>query len=115
MTIEKYFYLSAAFLVQTTLNGFRMTIYETTEHYLGKPVVEFGMGGKVENPAAIHRLRQDYDAEETQRDLLDSVAGAGNVTLVAALCGHASVQTTQRYIGWRPDGVAEIDRLYPAA
>jgi integrase/recombinase XerD len=36
----------------------------------------------------------------------------GNLVLVAKLLGHASVTTTQRYVGWNPDGAGIVDALY---
>jgi integrase len=59
-------------------------------------------------------IARPHDLRHTFATELARVSG-GNVTLVAALCGHASVQTTQRYIGWRPDGCAEVGRLYSSA
>jgi integrase/recombinase XerD len=36
----------------------------------------------------------------------------GNLVLVAHLLGHASVTTTQRYVGWNPEGAGIVDDLY---
>ncbi len=36
----------------------------------------------------------------------------GNLVLVAKLLGHVSVVTTQRYVGWNPDGAGIVDDLY---
>ena len=36
----------------------------------------------------------------------------GNVIQVAKLLGHVSVVTTQRYVGWNPDGAGIVDDLY---
>ncbi len=92
-----------------------MTIYETTEHYLGKPVVEFSMGGKVDNPAATHRLHQDYDAEESQRDLLDSflaqIAPTTLETLIVGAWSEASEQGPQSYLDSLIERRAELPAL----
>jgi len=36
----------------------------------------------------------------------------GNLVLVAKLLGHVSVVTTQRYVGWDPDGAGIVGALY---
>ncbi|WP_266158028.1 STM4015 family protein [Dyella silvatica] len=43
------------------------------ETYRGKPVVDFAMGDVVKGGDVIYRLTQDYDSEESQRDLFDSL------------------------------------------
>jgi hypothetical protein len=66
-----------------------MTVNETKDRYLDKPVVEFRMGDTIADPAAVrastYRLSQDYDSAESQRDLLDSFLGQIDMTALDAL------------------------------
>jgi hypothetical protein len=53
-----------------------MTVNDTQAHYHGKPVVEFRMGDTIADPASVrttaYRLEQEYDTDESQRELLDA-------------------------------------------
>ena len=66
-----------------------MTVNETKDRYLDKPVVEFRMGDTIADPAAVrtntYRLSQDYDSAESQRDLLDSFLGQIDMAALDAL------------------------------
>lgn len=50
-----------------------MTIGEYSETYRGKRVVDFRMGQTPAGGDVVYRLCQDYDSEESQRDLFDSL------------------------------------------
>ena len=66
-----------------------MTVNETLERFFGKPVVEFRMGDAVADRDAVRthafRLVQDYDAAESQRDLLDAFLALIDTTALDAL------------------------------
>jgi Leucine Rich repeat len=66
-----------------------MTVNETKDRYLDKPVVEFRIGDTIADPAAVragtYRLSQDYDSAESQRDLLDSFLAQIDMTALDAL------------------------------
>lgn len=55
-----------------------------------------------------HDLRASFATEAARRS-------NGNLVLVAALLGHTSVLTTQRYVGWNPDGAYVVADMYGAA
>lgn len=55
-----------------------------------------------------HDLRHTFATELARRS-------GGDVTLVAALCGHRSFATTRRYVGWQPAGDDVVGLLYGAA
>lgn len=55
-----------------------------------------------------HDLRAAFGTEAAR------VSG-GNMVLVQQLMGHSSVDTTQRYVRWAPDGAAVIRALFSAA
>lgn len=55
-----------------------------------------------------HDLRHTFATELARRS-------GGDVTLVAALCGHRSFATTRRYVGWLPDGADVVRQLYDVA
>lgn len=52
-----------------------------------------------------HDLRASFGTEAARRS-------NGNLVLVAALLGHASVLTIQRYVRWNPDGTDVVSDLY---
>ncbi|MEZ5298304.1 MAG: tyrosine-type recombinase/integrase, partial [Ilumatobacteraceae bacterium] len=54
-----------------------------------------------------HDLRHTFGTEAAR-------VSNGNVVLVAQLMGHASVQTTQRYIGWTPAGAEVVQQMHVA-
>ncbi len=66
-----------------------MTVSDTQTQYHGKPVVEFRMGDTIADPASVrttaYRLTQDYDSEESQRDLLDAFMAQVDTTALEAL------------------------------
>lgn len=54
-----------------------------------------------------HDLRATFATELARKS-------NGNMQLVAGLCGHASMQTTRRYVGWVPDGSDIVNQLHAA-
>jgi hypothetical protein len=66
-----------------------MTVNQTQDRYLGKPVVEFRMGDTIADPASVrthvYRLAQDYDSAESQRDLLDAFLAQVDMAAIEAL------------------------------
>ena len=95
-----------------------MTINETKDRYLDKPVVEFRMGDTIADPSAVrtntYRLSQDYDSAESQRDLLDSFLGQIDIAALDALIigawSEAHDEGPQGYL----DGLIERRAELPA-
>jgi hypothetical protein len=95
-----------------------MTVTETKDRYLGKPVVEFRMGDTIADPAAVrtnlYRLSQDYDSAESQRELFDSfLAQIDTAALDALIIGawsEAHDEGPQGYL----DGLIERRAELPA-
>jgi integrase/recombinase XerD len=54
-----------------------------------------------------HDLRHTFGTELAARC-------NGNLVLVARVMGHASVNTTMRYVGWQPDGVDAVNGMFAA-
>lgn len=52
-----------------------MTVNDYAERYRDQPVVEFRMGGQARGNDVVYRLTQDYDSQESQTELLDSLLG----------------------------------------
>lgn len=95
-----------------------MTINDTTDRYLDKPVVEFRMGDTIADPVAargnVYRLSQDYDSAESQRDLLDSFLGQIDpATLDALIIGAWSEAHDENPHGYL-DGLIERRAELPA-
>jgi hypothetical protein len=95
-----------------------MTVNHTQDRYLGKPVVEFHMGGTIADPASVrthvYRLAQDYDSAESQRELLDAflaqVDAAAIETLIVGAWSEAHDESPQGYL----DGLIERRAELPA-
>lgn len=95
-----------------------MTVNETKDRYLDKPVVEFRMGDTIADPAAVrsnvYRLTQDYDSAESQRDLLDNFLGQIDTSALDALIigawSEAHDEGPQGYL----DGLIERRAELPA-
>jgi hypothetical protein len=66
-----------------------MTVNDTQDRYFGKPVVEFRMGDTIPDPASVrthvYRLAQDYDSNESQRELLDAFLSQVETAAIDAL------------------------------
>jgi integrase/recombinase XerD len=67
--------------------------------------------------AVFQRLGIDHRPHDLRAAFATSTAERcnGNLVLVAKLLGHASVVTTQRYVGWNPEGGDIVDDLYGGA
>lgn len=52
-----------------------------------------------------HDLRHTFATELAR-------CSGGDVTLVAALCGHRSFATTRRYVGWAPTGGDVVGKMF---
>lgn len=95
-----------------------MTVNDTQAQYQGKPVVEFRMGDTIADPASVrttaYRLTQDYDSEESQRDLLDAflaqVDTAALDTLVIGAWSEAHDESPKGFL----DGLIERRAELPA-
>jgi Leucine Rich repeat len=95
-----------------------MTVNQTQDRYLGKPVVEFRMGDTIADPASVrthvYRLAQDYDSAESQRELLDAflaqVDAAAIETLIVGAWSEAHDESPQGYL----DGLIERRAELPA-
>lgn len=96
-----------------------MTIYENTDRYLDKPVVEFRMGDTIVDRAvagaSVYRLTQDYDSAESQRDLLDSflsqIDPATLDTLIVGAWSEAHEESPQIYLDSLIERRAELPAL----
>lgn len=55
--------------------------------------------------ARVHDLRASFATQLARRS-------GGNVVAVAALMGHESVATTERYTGWVPEVADLVEGLY---
>ena len=95
-----------------------MTVNDTQAQYQGKPVVEFRMGDTIADPASVrstaYRLTQDYDSEESQRDLLDAflaqVDTAALDTLIIGAWSEAHDESPKGFL----DGLIERRTELPA-
>lgn len=96
-----------------------MTVNETLERFFGKPVVEFRMGDTVADRDAVRthafRLAQDYDAAESQRDLLDAFLAQVDTTALDALIigawSEAQSEPPQGYLDALIERRAELPAL----
>jgi len=96
-----------------------MTVNETLERFFGKPVVEFRMGDAVADRDAVRthafRLVQDYDAAESQRDLLDAFLAQVDTTALDALIigawSEAQSEPPQGYLDALIERHAELPAL----
>lgn len=96
-----------------------MTVNETLERFFGKPVVEFRMGDTVADRDAVRthafRLVQDYDAAESQRDLLDAFLAQVDTTALDALIigawSEAQSEPPQGYLDALIERHAELPAL----
>ena len=52
-----------------------------------------------------HGLRHTFGTEAAR-------VANGSLVLVAQLMGHASISTTQRYVGWTPAGADFVNQLH---
>ena len=65
-----------------------MTVNEYHEEFFGRRVVEYRKGGKLKDPQVVYRLTQDFEEEQSQRELLDEfLAKAGPQQLDALILG----------------------------
>ena len=95
-----------------------MTVNDTQAQYHGKPVVEFRMGDTIADRASVsttaYRLAQDYDAEESQRDLLDAFLAQVDThaldTLIVGAWSEAHDESPKGYL----DGLIERRAELPA-
>jgi hypothetical protein len=66
-----------------------MTVNQTLERFFGKPVVGFRMGDTIADRQSVrthaYRLAQEYESEESQRELLDAFLAQVDTTAIEAL------------------------------
>lgn len=62
-----------------------MTVNATLDTFFGKPVRDFSHGDRVGDPRAVYRLMQEYEADETQEELLAEFLGQTNLATLDAL------------------------------
>lgn len=68
-----------------------MTVNDYSERFFGLPVLEFRSGDRITRTDVVYRLMQDYDASESQRELLDEfLAQAPRDSLEALIIGSWS-------------------------
>lgn len=74
-----------------------MVVNNFSERFFGLPIVDFEFGGTPAGGAVVHRLMQDYEPEQTQRELLDDYLGKVDKQQLRALVigawGEASTGT----------------------
>ncbi|HEY5761318.1 MAG TPA: STM4015 family protein [Steroidobacter sp.] len=81
-----------------------MTVNDYSNHFFGLPVLEFRSGERVTRPGAVYRLMQEYEAPQSQRELLDEFLGqVSRDSLEALIIGSWSDAAT----GTPPDGFLE--------
>jgi hypothetical protein len=81
-----------------------MTVGEYTETFFGLPIVEFRHGEAPSRKDCVYRLMQDYEPDESQRELLDEfLAQANKATLQALVIGPWGEAST----GTPPDAYLE--------
>ena len=81
-----------------------MTVNDYSERFFGLPVVEFRSGEKVTRTGVVYRLMQDYEAPQSQRELLDEFLGqVSRDSIEALIIGSWSEAAT----GVPPDGFLE--------
>jgi hypothetical protein len=81
-----------------------MTVNDYSERFFGLPVVDFRSGDRVTRKDAVYRLMQEYEAPQSQRELLDEfLAQAPRDSLEALIIGSWSEAAT----GTPPDGFLE--------
>lgn len=81
-----------------------MTVNDYSERFFGLPVVEFRTGEKVTRKDVVYRLMQDYEAPQSQRELLDEFLGqVSRDSIEALIIGSWSEAAT----GVPPDGFLE--------
>ena len=92
-----------------------VTINTNTDTYRGKPVVDFAMGDTVKGGDVIYRLTQDYDSEESQRDLFDSLLAQVVPSSIEALIigpwSEAHDQSPEGYLQGLIERRAELSSL----
>ena len=96
-----------------------MTVTDTAQHYLDRPVIEFRMGDTIADPTSVrthvYRLIQDYDSAESQRDLLDHFLGqvdkAALDALIIGAWSEAHDEGPQGYLGGLIERRAELPAL----
>ena len=72
-----------------------MTVGEYTETFFGLPIVEYRHGEKPSRNDCVYRLMQDFEADESQRELLDGfLAQVSSATLRALVLGPWSEAAT---------------------
>jgi hypothetical protein len=92
-----------------------VTINDYTETYRGKPVVDFKMGDTAQGGEVVYRLSQDYDSEESQRDLFDSLLSQVNPasieTLIIGAWSEAHDGSPEDYLNVMIERRAELTGL----
>lgn len=86
------------------LGNASMVVSEHTERFFGLPIINFQQGDQVLSHQFVHRLIQEYEAEQTQRELLDEyLRQAKHDQLRALVIGGWGDAAT----GTPPDGYLE--------
>lgn len=96
-----------------------MTVNNTQDRYLGKPVVEFRMGDTIADRDSVrthvYRLAQDYDSSESQRELFDAflaqVDAAAIEALIIGAWSEAHDTSPQAYLDALIERRAELPAL----
>lgn len=96
-----------------------MTVNNTQDRYLGKPVVEFRMGDTIADRDSVrthvYRLAQDYDSSESQRELFDAFLAQVDVAAIDALIigawSEAHDTSPQEYLDALIERRAELPAL----
>jgi hypothetical protein len=79
-----------------------MSVHEYAERFFGPQIVDFRHGGRVTRENVVHRLVQDWEAAEPQRELLDEflsqVDPAALEALVIGRWGDAHSASPEEYL-----------------